>query len=42
MDGNPDFNFMEHFIRVQQKLAMTRLADFRKKEINVIKLVAVQ
>lgn len=32
-DGTPDYEFMETFIRAQEKLVMTQLSDFRAKKI---------
>jgi hypothetical protein len=38
-NGEPDFDFMEKFIRVQEKLAVAKLANFREREIAATKSV---
>ncbi|MDR1032626.1 MAG: restriction endonuclease subunit S [Candidatus Nomurabacteria bacterium] len=41
-DDRPDYGFMEFFIRVQQKLAIKNVAEWRDMQANAVKLVVSQ
>lgn len=38
-DNQPDYDFMETFITAQEKLAVQRLSEFRKQQIEATKAI---
>lgn len=39
LDNQPDYDFMETFITAQEKLAIQRLSNFRKEQIELTKTI---